>query len=277
MPDRALAEQLVREHHNSLDGRLKIDLNIHSEYISNSHVVRSVGEQACELGVQTHVHISETRLEHDECKARRGGLTPAQYFESLEFFRAPCTAAHCVWTEPADWEIFSERGVSVASNPASNMKLASGFAPVPQMLEAGVNVALGTDGVASNNSHNLLKDMYLYAMIFKGASGDPTVVTPEQALAAATVNGARAQGRTDCGAIAEGMRADLVVMDVCNTWTQPIHSLVNNLVYAAQGSDVLLTMVDGVVLYCNGEHTTIDVQRAIHDTKRFAAEIAASL
>lgn len=270
-------ERLVREYHNTLDGRLKIDLNIHSEYISNPQVVRAVGEHAAELGVQTHVHISETKQEHEECKQRRGGLTPAQYFESLDFFRMPCTAAHCVWTEPQDWEIFKARGVSVSSNPASNMKLASGFAPIPGMLSAGVNVAIGTDGVASNNSHNIFKDLYLLALINKGSSADPTVVSPAQALAAATINGAHSQGRSDCGTLEVGKRADLVVLDICVPWMQPIHSLVNNLVYSAQGTDVVLTMVDGTVLYRGGEYLTIDIEKAISDTKRFSAEIAASL
>jgi 5-methylthioadenosine/S-adenosylhomocysteine deaminase len=276
-PNYALNERLVREHHNTQDGRIRVDLNIHSEYISNPQVVRAVGEHALELGVQTHVHISETQLEHDECKQRRNGLTPAQYFESLDFFRAPCTAAHCVYAEPADWEIFAARGVSVAANPASNMKLASGFAPIPQMLAAGVNVTLGTDGVASNNNHNLLKELYLFALIYKGSTGDPTAITPAEALAAATINGARSQGRADCGSIEQGKRADLVVFDVEVPWMQPVHSLVNNLVYAAQGSDVVLTMVDGAVLYRDNTWPTIDIERAAAATQQVATTIAQSL
>ncbi|MDR0350710.1 MAG: amidohydrolase [Coriobacteriales bacterium] len=277
MPNYALNERLVREHHNTLDGRIRIDLNIHSEYISNPQVVRAVGEHAVELGVGTHVHISETAREHEECKQRRGGLTPARYFESLDFFRAPCTAAHCVHSEPGDWEIFAARNVTVAANPASNMKLGSGFAPIPQMLDAGVNVSLGTDGVASNNSHNILKDLYLFALIYKGSSGDATAITPAQALAAATINGARSQGRADCGVIEVGRRADLVVLDVDVPWMRPVHSLVNNLVYAAQGSDVVLTMVDGAVLYRDASYPTIDVERAAYETGRAADEIVASL
>jgi 5-methylthioadenosine/S-adenosylhomocysteine deaminase len=277
MPNYARNEQLVREHHGSEDGRIRIDLNIHSEYISNPQVVRAVGEHAVELGVGTHVHVSETEREHEECKQRRGGLTPTQYFESLGFFRAPCTAAHCVWTEPGDWEIFAARNVTVAANPASNMKLASGFAPLPRMLAAGVNVALGTDGVASNNNHNLLKELYLFALIYKAATADPTVVTPREALAAATINGARSQGRADCGAIEVGRRADLVALATDVPWMQPAHSLVNNLVYAAQGSDVVLTMVDGRVLYRDGIWPTIDVERATRETQSAAAGIAAAV
>jgi 5-methylthioadenosine/S-adenosylhomocysteine deaminase len=229
------------------------------------------------LGVQTHLHVSETKLEHDECKQRRDGLTPIQYFDSLGFFRAPCTAAHCVFSEPEDWRIMQERGVTVSVNPASNMKLASGFAPVPHMLDADVNVALGTDGMASNNSHDMFKELYLFALLYKGASGDPTVVSPAQALAAATRAGAYSQRRGDCGSIAVGQRADLVVLDTDVPWMCPATSLLNNLVYSAKGSDVVLTMVDGAVLYKEGIWLTIDVEKAKYDTAAATRRIISEL
>ncbi|MDR2107887.1 MAG: amidohydrolase [Coriobacteriales bacterium] len=273
----AANERYAQSYHNSYDGRLRIDLNIHSEYISNPHVVREVAEHAVALGLGTHTHISETRLEHEQCKQRRGGMTPVAYFDSLGFFAAPCTAAHCVFTEPGDWEILRERGVTVAANPASNMKLASGFAPVPEMLDAGLNVALGTDGVASNNSHDILKELYLLALIYKGASGDATVVGPAQALRAATLAGARSQGRLDCGTIALGNRADLVVLDVDVPWMRPVNDLRNNLVFSAKGSDVVLTMVDGKVLYRDGEYLTLDVEKAAFEAQQATDTIRAAL
>jgi 5-methylthioadenosine/S-adenosylhomocysteine deaminase len=277
MPDYEMNKALIRDFHGAFDGRLRIDLNVHSEYISNPQVARSVGELAVEAGVHTHTHISETRLEHEECKERRGGLTPIAYFDSLDFFRAPCTAAHCVWTEPGDWEIMAECGVTAVANPASNMKLASGFAPVSQMLAAGVNVALGTDGMASNNNHNLYKDLYLLGTLFKGATGDPTVITPAQALAAATVNGARSQGREEGGRIAEGCLADVVVLDTDVPWMKPVHDGPSNLIFATQGSDVVLTMVDGAVVYRDGVWPTIDVERIAAMTQGAAEAIVASL
>ena len=277
LPNKAIDDHLVATYHNTYDQRLKIDLCIHAEYTTSPRVVEAVGQAAVDHGVQTHIHISETRSEHEECKLRHGGKTPAQYFESLGFFRQPCTAAHSVWSEPVDWEIYQRNSVTVASCPASNMKLASGFAPVPQMLAAGVNVALGTDGMASNNSHNLLKDLYLFATLYKGSSGDPTVVTPAQALAAATINGARSQGRLDCGAIKVGNRADLAVLDTNVPWMQPAINPLNNLVFSAQGNDVVLTMVDGRVLYRDGVWPTIDVQRAALLTSQAAHGIIASL
>ncbi|MCL2136942.1 MAG: amidohydrolase [Coriobacteriia bacterium] len=266
----------VKEFHNSQAGRIRIDLNIHSEYISNPQVVRAVGEQAVELGVGTHIHISETKQEHEDCKDRRG-MSPAAYFEGLDFFKAPCTAAHAVWTEPDDWEVFSRNAVSVAANPASNLKLASGFAPIPEMIAAGVNVGIGTDGMASNNNHNMLQDVYLLATVYKASSDDPTVISPAQAMQAATLNGARAQGRKDCGSIALGNKADLVVMDTDVPWMYPQTSKLNNLVYSALGSDVILTMVDGEVLYRNGQWQTIDIERVKHEALSAVTRIISGL
>ena len=280
LPEAASNVRYAREFHGTLNGRLRVDLNIHSEYISNPSVVEAVGQQARELGVGTHIHLSETQLEHEECKARHHGLTPTAYFASLGFFEQPCTAAHAVWTEPADWQLLAANGVSVASCPASNFKLASGFAPLTGLLAAGVNVGLGTDGVASNNNHNMFQDLYLLATVFKAAAADPQVLSPAEALRIATLNGALAQGRPDCGRIALGNRADLVVLDTTGPWWQPISSLLNNLVFAGQGSDVVLTMVDGRVLYRDGQWPTIDVQRVAQAvqaaTDRISGQLAAA-
>jgi 5-methylthioadenosine/S-adenosylhomocysteine deaminase len=265
---------LVRDYHNAFDGRLKIDLCIHAEYTSNPNVVRAVGEAAYEMGVQTHIHLSETQAEHEECKERHGGLSPAQYFDSLDFFKAPCTAAHCVWVSDSDIELLAKRGVTVATNPVSNLKLASGVAPVPKMLSAGVNVALGTDGCASNNNHNIMQDLYLLALLHKGVNYDPTLITPAQALNAATAAGAAAQGRFLCGQIKEGYHADLVVLDTALPWTTPDTDPLGNIIYASQGSDVVLTMVDGVTIYRDGEYHTIDIERARAEVAAHTKRIA---
>ena len=277
LEERLANERYVREFHGSMDGRIRIDLNIHSEYISNPYVVQAVGEQAVRLGVGTQVHVSETRQEHDECKERRAGMTPAAYFESLGFFRAPCTAAHCVWSEQADWQIFARNNVTVSANPASNLKLASGFAPLPQMMAAGVNVGIGTDGAASNNNHNMFKDIYLLATVYKAAGSDPTLITPAEAIRAATLAGAQAQGRPDSGTIALGNRADLAVLDIDVPWMKPVSSQLNNLVYAAQGSDVVLTMVDGQVLYRDGEWPTIDIERVCFEAQAATDRISSAV
>lgn len=266
VPYRENCTRLVSDYNGAGGGRLLMDVCIHAEYTTNPSLVEGVGQLACDLGVGTHIHISETQSEHEECKERHGGMSPAQYFDSLGFFRMPCTAAHGVWTEPDDWEIFRERGVTVVTNPASNLKLGSGIAPVPKMLDAGVNVAIGTDGVASNNNHDLFQELYLLSILHKGANLDPTLITPAEALKIATVNGAKAQRRENCGLVKEGYAADLVVLDTSKANMHPKTHLLNNIVYSANCGNVLLTMVDGKVLYKNGEFTTIDVERSIAQT-----------
>lgn len=254
--------RLVRDLQGAGDGRIVVDCNVHAEYTTNPRAVAELAAFAKERGLRVQVHVSETRLEHEECKQRHDGLTPVRYFESLGLFDTPVTAAHCVWVDDGDIDILAERGVFVAANPASNMKLGSGFAPVPKMLERGVNVCLGTDGMASNNNHDMMQDLYLLALLYKGSTGDPAVVTPKQALAAATRMGALSQGREDCGCVAEGMRADLCVLDVTGPSWAPMTNPLVNVVYAGHGADVCLTMCDGRVMYRDGAWPTLDVERA---------------
>ncbi len=258
-------------------GRIKTDMCIHAEYTNNEPVCREVARIARERGAVVHLHLSETRKEHEECKGRHDGLTPTRFLEECGVFDNPVLAAHCVWCDEGDLEILRSHGATVACNPASNMKLASGFAPVPRMLELGVNVALGTDGAASNNAHDMLRDTYLFATIYKGASGDPCAVTPRQALYAATRAGALAQGRADCGLVKEGMRADLTVLDVDRPWMYPQADMAANVVYSASGGDVALTMCDGCVVYRDGVWPTVDVERAQCETQAYAAKIVAEL
>ena len=189
----------------------------------------------------------------------------------------PVTAAHCVWVDDADLDILQQHGVFVANNPASNMKLGSGFAPIPEMLRRGIPVCLGSDGMASNNNHNLFHDMYLQALIYKGATLDPTAVTPQQALAAATRTGALSQGREDCGIVAAGARADLCVLDITGPSWCPAPDPVYNVVYAGDGADVVLTMCDGEVIYRAGEWPTIDVERAKAECVARTARIISEL
>ena len=250
---------------SNIDGmandRIKFEACIHAEYTNNDVTAKSVFDWAREHNTRLHVHVSETKSEVEDCKGRHNGMSPVQWLDSLGAFEVPAIAAHCVWVDDVDIEILAKHGVTVAHNPASNMKLSSGFAPVSRMLSAGVNVALGTDGMASNNNHDMFQDMYLMAMLPKGAELDPTLVTPKQALFAATRAGALAQGREDCGLVKEGYRADLIVLDVTGVSWCPINDMLTNIVYSSHGSDVVLTMCDGVVLYRDGIWNNIDIER----------------
>ena len=261
-----LNDQLIERFHGSENGRLLVDYNIHAEYTSNPIVVRDIAQLAKERGLRIHLHASETKLETEECKQRHNGMTPIQYFESLGVFENPTTAAHCVWLEEPDFQILRDRGVFVATNPVSNMKLGSGFAPIKRMLDEGINVALGTDSCSSNNNHDMMQDMYVMALCACGSTLDPAAITPQQVLRAATRTGALSQGRDDCGLIAEGMKADLCVLYTSGPSWAPMTNAPANVVYAGHGSDVVLTMVDGSVRYRDGEWAGIDIERAIYET-----------
>lgn len=160
-----------------------------------------------------HIHLSETKKEHEECIAKYG-KTPAQWFNDLGTFDSPTFAAHCVWVTEEDMALMLEKGVSPVHNPTSNMKLGSGFAPIPRMLELGLNVALGTDGAASNNNLNMMEEMHLAAVLHNGFTHDPTLMKPAQVLNMATRNGARLQGRNDTGVLEVGKKADIIAIDL---------------------------------------------------------------
>ena len=268
---------LVDRYHGSSEGRILVDYNIHAEYTSNEQTCRDIAQVVKEKGLRMHLHLSETKSEHEECKERHGGLTPMAYFESIGVLDVPTTAAHCVWVEDSDIDIMLRRGVFAALNPASNMKLASGFAPVAKLFERGANVCLGTDGMASNNNHDMLQDVYLLATIYKGNDLDPTVVTPAQALRAATRTGALSQGREDCGLVKEGMKADLAVFDTTGPSWWPVHDALTNLVFAGHGSDVVLTMCDGAVVYRDGVWPGVDVELAKAKTQEAMDRVKSEL
>ena len=268
---------LFNTYHNEGNGRLKVDVSLHGEYTSNPKTALHLAEYAKSTGANLHVHVSETQFEHEECKKRHSGLTPVQYLNKQQIFDTRATAAHCVWIEGEDFNILAEKGVTVASCPVSNLKLASGVCNVPLLLSKGVNVAIGTDSVASNNSLNMIEEMKFFAVANKGKQFDPTLITPEETLRAATVAGAKSQGRDDCGKLAVGFKADLIVIDITKPNMHPIHNMSNNIVYSASGSDVLLTMVDGKILYIDGEYTTIDIEKIVCEaeeaTKRIVGEL----
>jgi 5-methylthioadenosine/S-adenosylhomocysteine deaminase len=268
------AKRLFEHCNGAENGRVRIDMAIHMEETSTERLARQLAEYAAKIGARVQVHISETQSEHEGCKERHEGRTPIAYFNDLGLFESPTTAAHCVWVEENDISIMKEKGVTVASCPVSNLKLASGVANTPAFMDAGVPVAIGTDSVASNNSLNFIEEIKFFALVNKERRTDPTLITPRQAIHAATRVGALSQGREDCGYIEEGFRADLIVLDLSQPGMHPAFDLYNNVVYSASGSDIALTMVDGKIVYENGEYLTIDVERAVNETEKACAEIA---
>lgn len=264
---------LFDRYHNAANGRLRIDFCIHAEYTCKDHVVRAYAADCLDRSARMHLHLSETRQEHEECKQRHNGMTPAEYFRSMGVFDSPTAAAHCVWTEPHDWEIFQEKGVSPIHNPSSNMKLGSGFAPIPEMLDMGLNVTIGTDGAASNNNLNLLEELHLASVLHNGYRNDPTLLPPQQLLSMATVNGARLQGRSDTGCLQVGKKADIAALSLAKPHMRPVLEPMAAVTYQAQASDVCMTMVDGQILYENGVYLTMDADRIYHDFDRVLNEL----
>ena len=270
-------KRLNEQFKNNYENRLIMDLSIHGEYTSTPKVVEGLADYARESGLRVQVHVSESVEEHEACKERREGKTPTQYLNELGLFDSPATAAHCVNLEGEDFDILAEKGVTVANCVKSNLKLSSGFCDVPMLMKKGVNIAIGTDSVASNNNLNFLEEIKFFALVHKGHSFDPTVITPKEAVACATLNGAKSQGRNDCGSIKVGNRADLIVMDISSPYMKPTHNLLNNLVYSGVGTDVCLTMSDGKVLYKDGEYKTIDIEKVIYNCEKIKNRILSEL
>ncbi|MBQ1391808.1 MAG: amidohydrolase [Firmicutes bacterium] len=269
--------RMARALHGAENGRIRIDASLHAEYTSDEETATKVADLAAELGLNMHVHVSETKTEHEECKTRHQGRTPVRYLADCGLFNTPAIAAHCVWVEDEDREILREKGVTVASNPVSNLKLASGICDVKALQDCGINVALGTDSVASNNNLSMFEEMKTMLLLAKVKHMDPTVISPRQALMMATLNGAKAQGRMDCGSLKVGNKADLIMLRTDTPNMNPVHDLLHNVVLSATDSDLVMTMADGKVLYENGEYKTIDLERAIFEVERSVKDILARI
>ena len=259
---------LTEEWHGYHDGQILVDASVHAEYTSRPGLWAWMAQYARDHGLGMHVHVSETQSEHQACIDRHG-KSPVQILDDYGVWDTRAIAAHCVWTTPEDWEVMARKGVSCVHNPISNLKLGSGIAPIPAMRKAGVNVALGTDGVSSNNCTDFFGDMKLAAILHNGAQHDPLALLPMDALRMATCDGAAALGR-HTGRIAPGYGADLILVDFSHLNLFPCHDVISNLVYAAHGCDVSMNMARGKVIYRRGEFLTIDIQRVKQEVAEYA-------
>jgi len=257
----------LAEFHNKGDGRVKIEASVHGVYTSHPPAWKQVTDFATKHGLGLHVHLSETKTEHDNCVATYG-KTPAQVFSEHGVFDFPCLAAHGVWVTSEDIDILAEKNVHLAHNPLSNLKLASGLAPVCEMLNSGVNVVIGTDGMASNNSHDLFEEIKMASLLQKYATNDPTALPATEALQMATTNGAKAQGRAhESGMLVEGYDADMLVLDFNTPRQMACHDPALNLAYSTTGRDVEMTICRGQVLYEKGEYKTIDIEKLLFEAR----------
>jgi len=251
---------LVKNFHDPA-GRVKADFCLHSGYLTTKGFIEKIADAMNQFDAGMHVHISETEEEQVTCLDIHGG-SPIEYMSSLGVFKHRTYAAHCVWCSNHDFEIIKDLGITMVHNPSSNMKLGSGFARVKYALDNGINVTLGTDGVASNNNLNMIEEMHIASIIHNGYNLDPLTILPQNIIDMATINGAKALGFDDTGVLEIGKKADLCVLNMDSPHMYPVHDVEALICYSAQGSDVVMTMVDGNILYENGEYTTIDIEKA---------------
>lgn len=255
-----------------LDGdRIKADMSIHAVYSSSEKMVKQISDYCNSTSMNMHIHLSETEIEQNECK-KKYGMTPAEYFLKCGTFKSKTTAAHCVWLEGDDFDILKENGVTVSHCPSSNLKLGSGLAPVKAMLENGVNVSIGTDGAASNNNLNMLEEVNLTALLHKGINRDPLCLNQKEIINMSCLNGAKSQGREDCGVIKAGNKADIVIYDFDKPHMQPVFDVIANILYSAQSEDICLSMIDGKIVYKDGVFTTIDMEKVYYNVNRIKEE-----
>lgn len=254
---------------NKCNGRIKTGLAPHSCYLTTEGLLEQTAKDAKKYNLPVHTHVSETRTEVETVMDRYNG-TPVDVLDRTGVLENRVIAAHCVWLTDNDIAIVKNKNFTVAHNPISNLKLASGIAPIGKFIDNGINVGIGTDGVASNNNLNLWEEMRAMPLLQKGFTGDPTVISPYETLYSATVAGAKALGYDDLGLIKKGYIADLFLIDMNNAGAYPSNSLEDNIIYALQGADVRLTMVDGNILYQDGEYPGFDKKEIFAEATKAA-------
>jgi len=273
--EQAIADSrdLVSKWHNHGDGRITVMLGPHAPYTCPPEYLQRVADLAGELDVGIHIHVAETLGEVNDI-IRQYGKTPVELLKDAGLFKNHVLAAHCVHMSENDIAILAESGASVAHNPESNMKLASGIAPVPKLLSAGIPVALGTDGASSNNDLDMLQEMRTCALLHKVNSMDPTVLPAYKALEMATVNGAQALGLSkQIGRLQKGYKADMIIIDLDAAHQIPRYDLVANLVYAGRASDVDTVIIDGNIIMENRQIKTLNEEQVITQIKKIAARL----
>ena len=267
--------QAVREMEMFRDeSRLQFIHGPHAPYSCMADYLRKLTQSCKDRGIGQTIHLSESLAEMEGVAKDHGGMTPIRYADSVGVFDVPAIVAHCVYATEEDIRIMKEKGVSVALCPKSNMKLGNGFAPAKQMLDAGVNVCLGTDGCGSNNSLNMFQEMNAAAMVYKGANRQAQCVGAGDVLEMATVNGAKAIGREgELGEIREGALADLILINLNEPQFIPQNNIISGLVYSAKGSEVDTVLVDGKILMENRKLATIDEDKVYGEIRKITARL----
>ena len=239
---------------NHDDPLLSYFIGFHAEYTCSRELMERVAQIAHKYKAPVYTHLAETKAEVEGCRERHG-MSPAKLLDTIGMFDYGGGGYHCVWMDEEDMEIFRRRGLSVVTNPGSNTKLASGIAPISAYLKKGINVAIGTDGPASNNCLDMFREMFLVTGLAKLREEDASAVDAWEVLKMATVNGARAMYLPDSDVLAPGKAADIIMIDLQQPNMQPINNIPKNLVYSGSKQNVKMTMIQGRILYENGIFT----------------------
>ncbi len=256
------------------DGRIKVFFGPHSPYTASEELLVKVRELADEHNIGIHIHVSETQKEINDSLDERG-IRPFEYLEKIGFLGPDVVAAHCVWLSDEEIEIIKKHGVKVSHNPCSNMKLASGVAPVSKLIDNDICVSIGTDGASSNNNLDLIEELKTASLLQKVSTLDPKVLTSDEAIEMATIKGAEALGLGDeIGSIEVGKKADIILIDTNSANMVPdSSSLSSNVIYSANGSNVDTTICNGKILMENKKLTTLDEDEIYAKAKQAIKEL----
>ena len=228
-------------------------MGFHAEYTCDRELLEKLSDLAHKYKQPMYTHNSETVREVEECK-NRYQMTPTVFLDSLGLFDFGGGGYHCCHMSDEDIEIFKKRGLSAVTNPGSNTKLASGIAPVKRFLDEGINVAIGTDGPSSNNCLDMFREMFLVTGLAKLHDMNAAAVVPKEVLKMATVNGALCMGLDDCDVLAEGKKADIIMIDMHQPNMQPVNNIIDNIVYSGSRANIKMTMCDGKILFEDGKY-----------------------
>lgn len=272
LPAYSDTKALIECCHGADDGRILVDVAPHAEYTTRPDILHDAADLATQHNLRMHIHLSETASEHKECVGRHG-KTPTRLLEDVGMLARPLTVAHGVWLTEDDIQCLSQYDVTLAHCAKSNLKLGSGVAPVEKYRKIGLSVAIGTDSAASNNTLDMIDEMRMAALLAKGVDLDAGALPASHVLYMGTRAGALSQGRADCGDIAEGNRADLVMMDMRDIGLTPANAPLSNVLYGAGSRAVQMTVVDGRVVYRSGEFLTLDIERVRFEVQHAVARI----
>jgi len=245
----------------------------HAIYTCEKENLIKAKKLAEKLDILLHIHLSETEFEIQECQ-RKTGKAPIEYLDSLGFFEGNVIIAHGIWTSEKEMEILADKNVSVAINSKSNLKLASGFAPIKEYLKHNVNICLGTDGVASNNNLSMFEEMGITSTLHKSLNNDPTFLPAKEMFEKATINGATALGKgTQIGSIEIGKKADLVLIETDDICTQPIYDPYSHLVYSITSEQIKDVVINGKVVMQDRKLTNVAGEEIIEKAEYYKKNI----